>query len=144
MLAARSLLVLIVLCFASCASQVRIYPRTENAYALDRTQLEAAINSSLAASGWQPDPSGPSKVFYKSGAGGQRTFATFLFYREGNASSFEMSVASGHVVNWMTFGIAGVASKGVAGRVAEEWLRRWQSAHPPLDAAEAARLRRTP
>ena len=124
---------LLLLISTSCATHLGHWSSAANVYTMDRTTLQTTVNTSLARSGWHPTDDEVGRTYVKPGRGGQQTVIRVEFQGAGDRASFGLEGLSDHQVNWLTFGIAGLAGQTVARNTIHAWLNEFRMEHPPAD-----------
>jgi len=117
-----------LLVVASCATGVGKWDGA--AKGEDATALRSEVRKSLTDSNWAIMGDTSQLTAVKTGAGGQRTIATFTFADQPGGSSFELIGGSHHRFNWATFGILGLSMRNRAARDLTEWYDAWNAKHP--------------
>jgi len=118
----------VVLVAAACASSAGVW--TGSYDNLDRSTLREEVEKTLRADQWVIVAKGETLEAVKKDGGGHQTGASIHFADAGKGSSFELSGKSGHVVNWLTFGILGLSMKAKAAHSCSNFVETFEREHP--------------
>jgi hypothetical protein len=118
----------VILVVAACASPAGVW--TGSYDNLDRSTLREEVEKTLRADQWVIVAKGDTLEAVKKDGGGHQTGAFFNFADAGKGSSFELNGKSGHVVNWLTFGILGAAMKAKAAHSCSNFIETFEREHP--------------
>lgn len=128
MRAMRLALAGLVLGAAACATNAGVW---NDSYAnMDQKMLRSEVTKVLAADSWTTREEDNLLIGEKKDGGGHQTAAIFSFQDSGKGSSYEMTGKSGHVVNWLTFGILGASMKRKAYTSCTNFVEKFQGEHP--------------
>lgn len=117
-----------LLLVAACASPAGVW--TGSYDNLDRAKLREEVEKTLREDQWVITQKGDILVAEKRDGGGHSTGAYFSFVDAGKGSSFSLNGKSGHVVNWLTFGIIGAATKAKAAHTCANFIETFDREHP--------------
>ena len=117
-----------LLLVAACASPAGVW--TGSYDNLDRGKLREEVEKTLREDQWIITQKGDILVAEKRDGGGHSTGAYFSFVEAGKGSSFSLNGKSGHVVNWLTFGILGAATKAKAAHTCANFIETFEREHP--------------
>lgn len=128
MRAKRLGLAVLVLTAAACATNAGVW---NDSYSnMDQKLLRTEIEKTLRADSWIPREENNLLIGEKKDGAGHVTAAIFSFQDSGKGSSYEMTGKSGHVVNWLTFGILGASTKRKAVLSCTSFVEKFQADHP--------------
>ncbi len=128
MKAMRPALAAVVLGAAACASNAGVW--NDSFPNMDAKMLRSEITKTLAADAWVTFDDDDKLVADRRDTGGHQTRAIFTISSAGKGSSYEMLGKSGHIVNWLSFGILGAATKRVAIHSCTAFVEKFQADHP--------------
>ena len=117
-----------LLLVAACASSAGVW--TGSYDNLDRAKLREEVEKTLRADQWRIVDKGDVLAAEKRDGGGHSTGAYFTFADAGKGASFDLNGKSGHVVNWLTFGILGAATKAKAAHTCANFIETFEREHP--------------
>lgn len=117
-----------ILIVAACASGAGVW--SGDVATLDRASLRQEMEKTLRADQWEVIDRTDTVVAVKRGAGGHRTFAAITFQDAGKGSSYQLVGKSDHVVNWLSFGILGLAMKSKAAHTCTNLVETFNREHP--------------
>jgi hypothetical protein len=124
----RLALAALVLVTAACATTVGVwddkYPN------MDSKLLRSEVEKTLHADSWVTSEKEDQLVGVKADGAGHQTSAIFAFSDDGKGSTYHMTGYSGHVVNWLTFGIIGASTKPKARTTIGAFIDRFKADHP--------------
>jgi len=121
-------LAVVVLAFAACATNAGVW---NDSYSnMDQKLLRTEIEKTLHADSWTTREENNLLIGEKKDGAGHMTAAIFTFQEAGKGSSYELTGKSGHVVNWLTFGILGAATKRKAVLSCTGFVEKFQADHP--------------
>jgi hypothetical protein len=121
-------LAVVVLVTAACATNAGVW---NDSYSnMDQKLLRTEVEKTLHADAWTTREENNLLIGEKKDGGGHVTAAIFTFQGADKSSSFELTGKSGHVVNWLTFGILGAATKRKAVASCTGFVEKFQADHP--------------
>jgi len=121
-------LAVVVLAFAACATNAGVW--NDSYTNMDQKLLRTEIEKTLHADSWTTREENNLLIGEKKDGAGHITTAIFTFQEAGKDSSYELTNKNGHVVNWLTFGILGAATKRKAVLSCTGFVEKFQADHP--------------